>query len=86
MAKGRKTGGRKKGTPNKMTANAREAIEQAFEGAGGVAEFTKWAREFPTEFYTRVFPRILPKEVELTGNPDKPLNAVIRWGDMEIPI
>lgn len=86
MAKGRKTGGRKKGTPNKMTANAREAIGQAFEAAGGVAAFGKWARTNQTDFYTRVFPRILPKEVELSGNPEKPIHAVIRWGDTEIPI
>jgi hypothetical protein len=32
MAKGRKTGGRQKGTPNKVTAEMREAFRQLIEG------------------------------------------------------
>lgn len=32
MAKGRKTGGRKAGMPNKATANAREAIARLVDG------------------------------------------------------
>lgn len=69
-----------------MTANAREAIQQAFDDAGGVLELTKWAKDNRTEFYTRVFPRILPKEVELSGNAEKPLHAIVKFGDVEIPI
>jgi hypothetical protein len=31
MAKGRKTGGRKKGTPNKLTRDVQEFVERIFE-------------------------------------------------------
>jgi hypothetical protein len=36
MAKGKKTGGRQAGTPNKFTGELREMILQALDGAGGV--------------------------------------------------
>jgi hypothetical protein len=35
MAKGRKTGGRQKGTPNKTTAALKDAILEAADRAGG---------------------------------------------------
>jgi hypothetical protein len=38
MAKGRKTGGRKTGTPNKSTADAREAIARFVDGNVGRLE------------------------------------------------
>ena len=60
--------GRKKGTPNKLTMEAREAIELAFEGAGGVATLTEWAKENPTPFYTAVWARIIPKDINVTGS------------------
>ena len=37
MAQGVKTGGRRKGTPNKLTAPLKEAIIRAAERAGGAA-------------------------------------------------
>jgi hypothetical protein len=40
----RKTGGRKPGSPNKLTVAAREAYQLAFEGIGGVPAFTEWAK------------------------------------------
>jgi hypothetical protein len=40
MAKGRKTGGRKTGTPNKATATAREAI--ALVADGKAQDFMRW--------------------------------------------
>ena len=69
--RGLKTGGRQKGTPNKVTASAREAIELAFQGLGGVEALTTWAKGNPNEFYTRVWPRILP--LQLSGDPESPL-------------
>lgn len=64
-------GGRNKSTPNKMTASARAAIELAFEGMGGVQALTTWAEGNPTEFYTRVWPKILP--LQIAGDPENPL-------------
>lgn len=70
MAKGKKTGGRKKGVPNKLTADAREAVARAFDGAGGIQALTAWAIDHPTEFYARVWVRTIPEEQrrEQTGS------------------
>lgn len=62
MATRPKYGGRKKGTPNKMTVAAREAFQNAFDGLGGVTALTKWARENTTEFY-KLYGRLIPTEV-----------------------
>lgn len=61
MAKGKKTGGRKKGSVNKMTATAREAFSLAFQGMGGVEGLTAWAQANPTEFF-KLYARLIPVE------------------------
>ncbi len=63
MAKGRKTGGRTKGTLNKTTVIAKEAIEMAFNGIGGPAAFTAWASENQGDFYRMIFPKLLPVQL-----------------------
>lgn len=63
MAAGRKTGGRQKGTPNKATAQVKEALNAAFDGIGGVPQLTTWAREQPTEFY-KLWAKMLPQEIK----------------------
>ena len=75
MALGCKTGGWTKGTPNKLTASAREAIELAFEGLGGVQALTDWAAANKSEFYGRVWTRILPTKI--SGDPDTRTPIVI---------
>ena len=75
--RGRKTGGRLKGTPNKMTGAVREAIEKAFDGMGGVDALTAWAKEHPTEFYSRIWPKLLP--LQIAGDADKPAAFTIQW-------
>lgn len=62
-----KTGGRQKGTPNKSTAVAKQALELAFDGIGGVPALIKWAEKNQTEFY-KLFTKLLPVQVE--GNLD----------------
>ena len=64
MAKGKKTGGRTKGVPNKTTPAAKEAFALAFEGIGGVAELMAWAKLNKTEFF-KLYARLIP--VELSG-------------------
>lgn len=58
-----KTGGRQKGTPNKMTMIAREAIEEAFDRLGGVDNLVRWARENESAFYEKIWPKILPQQI-----------------------
>lgn len=70
MAKGVKTGGRTKGTPNKATANAKAAIEAVFTGLGDAAALQKWARSDPDNlkaFYVSIWPKILPLQVNGPG-------------------
>lgn len=70
MAKGLKTGGRKFGTPNKITTDLKDAIMQAFDRAGGVAYLRKVAAEQPQVFCT-LLGKVLPMQV--TGKDDAPL-------------
>lgn len=61
MAKGVKTGGRKKGTPNKATSTVKDNVLAVFDKIGGVAQMAAWAEEHPTDFY-RIYSRMLPQE------------------------
>lgn len=69
MAKGIKTGGRKKGTPNKLTGELKEMILQAAEAAhsdGTVGYLTHQAGENPVAFMA-LLGKVLPMTVEGTG-------------------
>lgn len=66
MALGQKTGGRTKGTPNKMTTAAKDAIAEAAERLGGVNRLTEWAQEAPENeraFWATIYPKLLPLQV-----------------------
>jgi hypothetical protein len=74
MAKGKKTGGRVKGVPNKLTTGAKEVIAQVAANIGGVARMTKWVRESPENeraFWTNIYTKLLPLQV--AGDKDSPL-------------
>jgi hypothetical protein len=64
MAKGQKTGGRRKGTPNKLTADAREVIRLAAERAGGVDALARFAIENPAAFWP-LYAKLIPVTREL---------------------
>lgn len=66
MAKGLKTGGRKKGTPNKITKAFRTAVLSVFNDLGGETHMGKWATDNPTEFY-KIAARLIPTEVVGAG-------------------
>lgn len=59
--KRKKSGGRKAGTPNKLTQGAREAVQIAFNETGGAYGLMVWARKNPTEFY-KLYARLIPVE------------------------
>lgn len=62
--KGRpKTGGRKKGTPNKLTRTVKEAIEIAFDKVGGPEYLARMAEEQPVAFMT-LLGKVIPNQVE----------------------
>jgi hypothetical protein len=77
MALGKKTGGRRKGVPNKLTTGAKEVIAQVAENIGGVARMTKWVRESRENeraFWTSIYTKLLPLQV--AGDKDNPLELV----------
>jgi len=59
--------GRPKGTPNRMTLEVKALIEQAFDQMGGLGSLTAWAETNPTAFYTGLWGKLLPKDLNVTG-------------------
>jgi hypothetical protein len=70
MAAGRKTGGRVKGTPNKLTQTAKEAFQLAFDELGGYAAMVKWAQSDPDNLkaFYNLYARLIPTDVTSGGN------------------
>ncbi len=58
-----KTGGRAKGTPNKLNATVKENVIAVFNRLEGTAGMAKWAAANPTAFY-QIYSKLLPTEVE----------------------
>lgn len=68
--------GRPKGTPNKTTRTAKEAIALAAEGLGGTERLIAWAQEDPLNeraFWSSIYPKLLP--LQLTGEGGGPVQT-----------
>lgn len=83
MAKGRKTGGREAGTPNKVTRALKEAILDAAELAGGEASegnpggLTGYLQTLATgnpQAFAGLLGKVLP--LQITGDPANPLHTI----------
>jgi hypothetical protein len=62
----RKGVGRPKGSPNKTTKAAKDAIAEAAESLGGVVRLVNWAKEDPLNeraFWATIYPKLLPLQV-----------------------
>jgi len=70
MAKGIKTGGRKPGSPNKITRELKEMILQALEENGGVEYLKQRAIDNPASFLT-LLGKVLP--MQIAGDPESPV-------------
>jgi hypothetical protein len=69
--------GRPKGSPNKTTAAAKDAIAQAAAELGGATRLVSWAREDAKNehsFWSVIYPKLLPLQV--SGDPDNPLRMI----------
>jgi hypothetical protein len=62
MALGRKTGGRQKGSLNRLTIGAKTAFQLAFDDIGGHSALAEWATENRGQFY-QLFSKLIPAEV-----------------------
>ena len=68
--------GRPKGSLNKTTTAAKEAIALAAERLGGTDRLVAWAQEDPQNeraFWASIYPKLLPLTVG--GDPDAPLKV-----------
>jgi hypothetical protein len=61
-----KTGGRKAGTPNKVTAQLKEDILSALDGAGGVDYLQRVADSHPAAFLSLIG-KVLPMTIAGAG-------------------
>lgn len=67
---GERRGGRAKGTQNKVTKAAKDAIAEAAEALGGSARLVAWAQEDPANervFWGTIYPKLLPLQVSGEG-------------------
>lgn len=71
MAIGKKTGGRQKGTPNKLGGTAKENIACVFTRLGGIQAMVAWAEKNPTQFYG-IYAKLLPIDLEVGGKEGAP--------------
>lgn len=69
----REGSGRKKGVPNKVTADLKKAILGALHAKGGQEYLEKVAQEDPRTFCT-LLGKVLPMTV--AGDPDNPLETI----------
>ena len=58
-----KSGGRKKGTPNKTTAVLKSAIMESFDKVGGVEYLVQVAQEDPKSFLS-LLGKLVPSEIK----------------------
>ena len=79
MTTRRKTGGRTKGTPNKVHAAVKEAIIAAFDKLGGEAYLVEVAKSDARTFCT-LLGKVLP--MQLTGAGDDPIRVANEGGEV----
>lgn len=75
---GPKTGGRKKGTLNKLTGDVRASVLAVYEAIGGDKAFADWAKQKPGDFY-QIYAKLLPKENKLDATVR--LEDIVAGGD-----
>lgn len=81
MSQGQKTGGRIRGVPNKVSAQAKENIIAVFTRLGGTRAMAEWAEENKTEFY-KIYSKMLPAEMKLDGSLDMSVTVeVVKFAD-----
>lgn len=83
MARGRKTGGRTKGTPNRVTSAAREAFFATFNGLEG--ELEDWIRQTANGWDQEVQTKLGPVVVRTGKDPGKAADLLIRMAEYHFP-
>jgi len=71
-----KTGGRKKGSVNKITADIKEMLNAALDEVGGQEYFTKQAKENPKAFMTLIG-KMIPTAVNANIKTEPTLSELV---------
>lgn len=77
--------GRPRGSSNRITNEAKRAILMAFDKIGGAQRLADWIRKDPaneTAFWTKIFPKLLPRppaEAGPTAEPLAPVRGALIW-------
>lgn len=75
---GQHTVGRVAGNPNKLTSYVRNVLAGAFNKIGGEEAFVEWAQKNPTDFYCRLWIKLLPDSSQLSEEErEKVLDAML---------
>jgi len=84
--KGEKTGGRKEGTPNKLTATVKEVFTTVFTELQSDSEVNlrEWGKSNPTEFY-KLCSKLIPAAVEMKAEIEG-IEQVFKIGNVEIKL
>lgn len=80
MAKGKKTGGRVAGTPNKTTGQLKDMIMTALHEVGGI-EYLKGQAKENAKTFLLLLGRVLPMQV--STDPDQPFELRLSWAKSE---
>jgi hypothetical protein len=76
VVKRQKHGGRKKGTPNKLTGELKDMVLSALDQAGGIEYLKARAVDNPTAFLTLVG-KVLPLQVKGSGEAGEIVHKVV---------
>ena len=82
MARGHKTGGRQKGTPNKINRELRMMVLEALDRAGGADYLYQQAKTKNPTAFMALLGRILPSEVKAEVG----IRPLREWSDEELAI
>lgn len=73
--------GRPKGSVNKISRDVREMIFDVVDKIGGANRMLAWAQSSPEAekaFWTMIVPKVIPKDINIGGQADNPLNVGIK--------
>jgi len=79
-AAGNRGKGRKKGSLNKTTKMAKDAIATAAERLGGVDRLVEWVQEEPDNekaFWVSIYPKLLPLQVNGPGADGEHIHKIV---------
>lgn len=75
------SGGRQKGSQNKVTREVKDVIARCFDAIGGEAQFAKWASRNQDEFY-KIYAKLLP--IKLQADMTKSINIYVTREDTKL--